>query len=119
LGWYLLLQLFAIGRQKFFGRVMTKERLRNFHPRLVRCALNEAIEKADEIHILEKELVLILKEIDTKRFYARAGQKSLRGFCNKVLQFSETQSQRLTTIVRRSEPTPNIGIQEYSDPDPS
>jgi hypothetical protein len=88
---------------------MTKERLREYQPGLVRKSLNAAIDKADEIHKLEKELVSMLEEIDSKRLYTRAGQKSLRGFCNKVLQFSETQSQRLAIMVRRYEPTPNIG----------
>jgi hypothetical protein len=88
---------------------MSREKLRGQNQSFIRNSLNAAIDKADEIHILERELVLILKEIDMKRFYVKSGQKSLRGFCNGVLLFSKTQSQRLATAVRRCEPTSNIG----------
>jgi len=94
---------------------MTREKLRFENQRTVRNSLNFAIEKADDIHRIEQELVLLLKEIDLKRFYVSSGQKSLRGFCNRILNFSETQSQRIVTLVRRSEPTPNIGKKADAD----
>lgn len=70
-------------------------------PKIVRDALNEAIEKSDRLHDYEKELILLLKEIDQNRFYVRYGYKSLRGFCNFGLKFSRTQSQRIVIEVRR------------------
>ncbi|MCC2678726.1 MAG: hypothetical protein K0R29_1302 [Pseudobdellovibrio sp.] len=88
---------------------MTRERLRSENGKVVRDTLNAAVEIADRIHKLEDELVVMLKEIDVKHFYVRSGQKSLRGFCNDVLSFTRTQSQRIVTRVRRSEPTVNIG----------
>ncbi|AZZ36428.1 hypothetical protein CIK05_06360 [Bdellovibrio sp. qaytius] len=71
-------------------------------PKLVRDTLNEAVEKADKIHDRERELILLLKEIDKNRFYVRYGFNSLKGFCNFGLKFSRTQSQRIVTEVRRS-----------------
>ncbi len=91
---------------------MTMEKLKSQNSKIVRDSLNAAIDKADSIHQLENDLIDILKSIDIKRFYVRSGQKSLRGFCNHVLKFSATQSQRIVTLVRRSEPTPNIGNKE-------
>lgn len=97
---------------------MARERLRSENSSYVRNSLNAAVEMADGIHKLEKELVIMLKEIDLKHLYVRSGQKSLRGFCSKVLNFSETQSQRIVTLVRRSEPTPDIGHKGEQDGEP-
>jgi hypothetical protein len=88
---------------------VTIEKLKYQNSAFVRNSLNSAIDKADQIHYLESELVPLLKDIDEKRLYTRSGQKSLRGFCNGVLRFSKTQSQRIATLVRRYEPTANIG----------
>lgn len=78
------------------------------HPKLVRDSLLEAEKLADIIHENEKEFIKKLRIIDTNRYYVRFGYKSLMGFCNKGLNFSKTQSQRLVTQVRRNEPTSNI-----------
>lgn len=80
----------------------------------VRDSLESAILKADQIHQQEKLLVVLLHEIDQRRYFTRYGFKSLTGFCLKGLQFSKTQSQRLVTAVRRYEPTDNIGKKTLS-----
>lgn len=81
---------------------MTNTTLWTVHPKIVRDTLNSATDQALEIHRLEGELICLLKEIDKRRFYVRYGFYSLRGFCNKGLKFTRTQSQRLVTQVRRS-----------------
>ncbi|MEK6628182.1 MAG: hypothetical protein AABY53_06115 [Bdellovibrionota bacterium] len=80
---------------------MTKPRHFYTHPKVVRDSLLRATEASDQIQELEKKLVLLLYEIDQKRFYVRFGYKSLKGFCIQGLKFSETQSQRIVTNVRR------------------
>jgi hypothetical protein len=67
-----------------------------------------AIQKADQIQDEENRLVQILFEIDQDRHYVYCGYKSLMGFCNHALRFTKTQSQRLTTLARRYEPTAYI-----------
>ncbi len=71
-------------------------------PRVVRATLNEAVEKADQLHSHERDLITLLREIDQNRFFVRYGYKSLRGFCNHGLKFTLTQSQRIVTEVRRA-----------------
>ncbi len=88
---------------------MTKHKLFKLNPKLVRDTLNKAVEVADSIHKQELELVRLLGEIDQNRFFIRYGYKSLMGFCNHGLNFTETQSQRIVTRVRRSDPIPKIG----------
>lgn len=73
------------------------------HPKTVRDSLLHAIEAADQIQEIERNLIILLYEIDQKRFYVRFGYKSLMGFCNQGLKFSKTQSQRIVTNVRRYE----------------
>jgi len=85
------------------------------HPKVVRDALNEAIEKSDQIHSFERDLVILLKEIDEHRFYVRYGFKSLSGFCNYGLKFSRTQAYRIVSEVRRSLTTVNIRLEAPSD----
>lgn len=70
-------------------------------PKIVRDTLNKAVEKSDRIHDFERDLIILLKEIDQNRFYVRYGYKSLRGFCNFGLKFTRTQAQRIVTEVRR------------------
>jgi hypothetical protein len=77
--------------------------------------LREAIRIANTIHVLEYELVRELHEIDKSRFYIWQGYKSLRGYCNRCLRFSLTQSQRLTMSARRYGTTSNIA--QTRDPD--
>lgn len=73
------------------------------HPKIVRDSLLHATEAADQIQEIEKKLVILLYEIDQKRFYVRFGYKSLMGFCMQGLNFTKTQSQRIVTNVRRYE----------------
>jgi hypothetical protein len=87
---------------------MSREKLHKFPGRLVRDALNSAMDLADEIHEKESKLIRSLSIIDKNKFYIRAGYKSLTTFCNKSLKFTETQTQRIVIQVRRSMPTPNI-----------
>jgi hypothetical protein len=93
---------------------MSREKLHKFPGRLVRDSLNNAMDLADEIHEKENKLIQILFKIDNYKFYLRAGYKSLTSFCNKSLRFTETQTQRIVTQVRRSMPTPNIEQKEDS-----
>ena len=88
---------------------MSREKLFGVNSKMVRDKLNLAVEVADELHKSENDLVGLLLEIDRKKFYIRAGFKSLSGFCHQALHLSETQTQRLVTQVRRYEPTPNLG----------
>ncbi len=78
--------------------------LSKYHPKLVRDTLWAAIYKAREIHLLEHHLIVMLEEIDKKRFYVRFGCYSLKGFCEKKLGFTRIQSQRIVTAVRRLKP---------------
>lgn len=87
-----------------------KHRLHKYNAKTVRDLLNEAVEKSERIHRLEKELIVMLKEIDENRFYIRYGYKSLTGFCNFGLRFSRTQTYRIVTEVRRCQTTVNIGL---------
>lgn len=93
---------------------MTREKLRYLNAKTVRDHLNLAVDLTDQIKKYENELVKALLQIDQHRYYIRYGYKSLRGFCIQGLNFGETQAQRIVTLVRRSEPTPRIGIQEDS-----
>ncbi|MEQ1723201.1 MAG: hypothetical protein ABL930_08480 [Pseudobdellovibrio sp.] len=93
---------------------MSREKLHKFAGRRVRDAMTDAIDLSDEIHEKEKKLILSLIEIDKNKFYIRAGYKSLTAFTKKSLRFTETQTQRIVTLVRRSIPTPNIGQKEDS-----
>lgn len=81
--------------------VFMRNTLYKFEPKFVRDTLNETVEKSDQIHAFERELINMLKEIDQNRLFARYGYKSLRGFVNFGLKFSRTQSQRIVTEVRR------------------
>lgn len=73
----------------------------NEDSKFVRDTLNAAVEKSDQIHNHEQELIVLLKNIDQKRLYVRYGFNSLMGFCNFGLKFSRTQAQRIVTEVRR------------------
>jgi hypothetical protein len=48
-----------------------KHTLHKFHAKYVRDSLNSAVDTADQIHTLEKELTLQLQEIDKNRLYVR------------------------------------------------
>ncbi len=74
----------------------------------IREQLNEAVDLAKIIHQNEKDLIQMLQEIDREKFYVRYGFKSLSGFCRFGLEFSKTQTQRIASQVRRSQPTDNI-----------
>lgn len=87
---------------------MTRPRHFKTDSKYVRDSLLRAVESADLIHENEKKLIDLLCEIDQQRFYVRFGYKSLMGFCNSGLKFTKTQSQRIVTIVRRSEPTSKL-----------
>lgn len=90
-------------RGELFAKIFSmRHTLYNQDPKFVRDSLNKAVEKADKIHDFERDLIILLKEIDQNRFYVRYGYNSLRGFCNFALKFSRTQSQRIVTEVRRS-----------------
>lgn len=93
---------------------MSRHRLYHFHPQLLRNSLNRAKNLSEEIHRLEDELIQQLVLIDQDKFYVRYGHNSLRGFCIDGLNFTRTQSQRIATLVRRSEPVVNIEHQGYS-----
>lgn len=82
---------------------MTKPKLFRIDAKLVRNKIRLAKAMADDIHLTERELIRFLGEIDRNRYYVRLGYKSLRGFCEKWLRFSMTQSQRLVTEVRRQQ----------------
>lgn len=94
---------------------MTKEKNHRVHPKIIRDSVILAVETADQIHECEKRLVEILNEIDRNRYYVRFGFKSLSGFCIQGLKLSKTQCQRIVTLVRRYEPTTNIGIRDDSN----
>lgn len=76
--------------------------------KIIRDQLNEAVTLAQIIHQNEKDLIQMLQEIDREKFYVRYGFKSLSGFCRFGLEFSKTQTQRIASQVRRSQPTDNI-----------
>ena len=80
---------------------MTRKRNYKIHPKLIRDKLHNAIDLSKNIHELENQLIVLLKEIDKNRFYVRFGYNSLRGFCERDLNFTRTQSQRLATLVRQ------------------
>lgn len=88
---------------------MSRSHLRTIHPKYIRDTVDVVVVLSDEMHQREEMLIQKLKLIDEKRFYVRFGYKSLRSFCQKSLRFTETQSQRIVTQVRRYEPTPQIG----------
>ena len=89
---------------------MTREKLHKIHPKYVRDSLNSAIDKADELLALERELIDSLIPIDNQRLYIRYGFRSLRPFCERALRFSRTQSQRIVTEVRRIQATVDSGF---------
>ncbi len=76
---------------------------------MARETLNQAYGLARIIQQKENEPTAILSHIDRQHFYVRYGFKSLMGFSNLDLKFSRTQSQRMTSHVRRTLPTGNIG----------
>lgn len=88
---------------------MTRQKNFDMHPRDLRDQVCSAFAVSDQIHSLEKSLVGILHRMDRRRIYVRIGYNSLRGFCNHALGFSKTQSQRIVTLVRRTEPMVNFG----------
>ena len=97
---------------------MTKSKDRKFKANIDRDSLNRAVEVADRMQEYEKMLIEMLYEIDLHRYYVRYGFNSLLGFCNRALNLSRTQSQRIVTSVRRhvgnnqrTEPTVNSGIE--------
>ncbi len=89
---------------------MTKRKNWDVHPKIIRKLNQEAIYWADNILAAEEELIPVLQEMDRRRYYVRFGYKSLRGYCTKALLLSEIQSQRIVTRVRRTIPSPKIGI---------
>lgn len=100
---------------------MTRPRHFKTDSKYARDSLLRSVESADLIHENEKKLINMLCEIDQQRFYVCFGYKSLMGFCNSGLKFSKTQSQRIVTLVRRSEPTSKLRIenpnqQPYKNP---
>ena len=78
------------------------------NPKVVRDSLNEATDLADAILANERELIKKLVPIDRQRYYVRYGYRSLSGFCRDGLKLSKTQTQRIVTQVRRSEPWPSV-----------
>jgi hypothetical protein len=94
---------------------MTKRNNFMEEPKKIRDSLQVATDLADQIHELEKKLISQLVVIDSSRYYVRYGFNSLRGYCNRGLLFSLTQSQRIATLVRRPASfetlTPNDDIQ--------
>lgn len=80
---------------------MTRKRNYLIHPKIIRDKLHSAIDLSKSIHELENQLIVLLKEIDKNRFYVKFGYNSLRGFCERDLNFTRTQSQRLATLVRQ------------------
>lgn len=97
---------------------MTKPKFKQFKANIDRDSLNRAVDVADRMQEYEKLLIEMLYEIDRNRYYVRYGFNSLLGFCNRALNLSRTQSQRIVTSVRRhvgnpqrAEPTSNIGIE--------
>lgn len=86
---------------------MTQRMHLNISTSLVRGALTQAVEKSDQLHALEKELIIRLREIDDNKYYVRYGYNSLSGFCTHGLKFTKTQTQRIVTQVRRYIPMSN------------
>ncbi len=76
-----------------------------FTNKSIRLSHVRIFDLADELQILEQDLVELLYTIDQSRTYVALGHKSLLGFCMNRLRFSRTQSQRIVTLVRRYEPT--------------
>lgn len=89
---------------------MTRQKFLINH-RVPRNHLNEVIDLATSIQEQEAILIKKLVLIDNEKYYVWAGYNSLSGFCKFSLRFSKTQSQRLVTQVRRTEPTVNFGIE--------
>ena len=96
---------------------MTKPKFKQFKANIDRDSLNRAVDVADRMQEYEKLLIEMLYEIDRNRYYVRYGFNSLLGFCNRALNLSRTQSQRIVTSVRRhvgnsqrAEPTANKNI---------
>lgn len=92
-----------------------KHRLHKYNAKSVRDVLNQAVEKSDGIHKAEKDLIVLLKEIDENRYYVRYGYKSLTGFCNFGLRFSRTQTYRIVAEVRRCQTSVNIRLKHNQE----
>lgn len=97
---------------------MTRPKHHKVRNHLDRDSLNRAVDVADQMQEYEKLLIEMLYEIDRNRYYVLYGFNSLLGFCNRALNLSRTQSQRIVTSVRRhvgspqrTEPTVNFGIE--------
>jgi len=88
---------------------MTRTTLYKEDPKKVRDTLKKARELADQMHLLEDELITLLRYIDCNRYYVRIGLNSLRGFCVKWLLFSKSQGQRIATRVRYPPTPPDDG----------
>jgi hypothetical protein len=88
---------------------MPRSRLYYEDPKMIREHLNRAYELVQNIQQKENELTNLLYTIDQQRLYVVYGYKSLKGFCNFGLKLSRTQSQRITTQVRRTIPMVKIG----------
>ena len=80
---------------------MTLPKHHKIRNHLDRDSLNRAVEVADKMQEYEKLLIEMLYEIDRNRYYVLYGFNSLMGFCNRALNLSRTQSQRIVTSVRR------------------
>lgn len=87
---------------------MYRSRITSEDPKQLREIHHLITEKADLLQNEEKELIAMLYNFDRRRAYIRFGYKSLLGYCNHGLRFTRTQSQRLTTQVRRYVPTVKI-----------
>lgn len=85
-------------------------RPKSYHPdpQALRYRHQKIFLKADELLATEQELIRLLYDIDQTREYVYLGYNSLMGYCVHALHLTRTQSQRLVTQVRRSEPTSNI-----------
>lgn len=79
--------------------------------KIIRDSLNEATDIADRMLEIEAILIQKLVLIDQEKYFVRYGYRSLSGFCKEALKLSRTQTQRIVTRVRRSEPTVNIVVQ--------
>lgn len=80
---------------------MTKPKHYKIKNHLDRDSLNLAVDVADKMQEYETMLIEMLYEIDLNRYYVLYGFNSLMGFCNRALNLSRTQSQRIVTNVRR------------------
>ena len=87
---------------------MSRQKLRNFEPKLVRDTLNQVSQSADQVHKVELDLIKQLIKIDENRFFIRFGYKSLRTFCVQDLKFTRIQAQRIVSEVRRLRTTLDI-----------